>query len=165
MRKLILLLAMMLLNIVVVISQTTSAERSRFANRLNMAKSNKVGLNPNSSERLQVPFGPYNYKGVDAVSSKFMLDAYPNDNPYLVENLFTTLGLDKVVFDKFILQIFLYCDSEEKLTVNLLNALCGDRDLSKHIFDKFLKENTRIIKQRLTNNPYASDIKERKQQQ
>jgi len=144
--------------------QVTPSDEEMFARNLNLRKESKIGVNPNTQQALQVPFGELNYKGVDAVSSKFMLNAYPNENPLLVEGLFTTLGLDKAVFDKFMFQIFLYCDADKDLTSRMIEVFCDDYNLSQRIFVQYWKENKILLQANLKYNPYFEEIKERNPQ-
>lgn len=112
-----------------------SKDRMKFAQNLNIRRANHEAANPHAAGFLQVPFGEINYKGVEAVSTKFMLDAYPKEDPHLVMGLFETLGLDSVVFRKFMFQAFLATNGDKHLTVGLLNALCDNLSVSQRIFN------------------------------
>lgn len=142
-------------------AQVSNADMSQFAEKLNSRRTQEVGVNPNSRDFMQVPFGPINYKGVKQISTKFMSDIYPNQDMRLVNGMFTTLGLDKVVFDKFILQLFLYADGDKDIASSLIYLMCGDPNLSKRIYDRYSVTNATLIKRRLQSNPYIDDIKER----
>jgi hypothetical protein len=121
-------------------AQVNSNDIRTFGQNLNIRRKNNVGINPHSVDHLQVPFGNLNYNGVKAVSSKFLSNAYPNDNPILVGGLFSTIGLDKVVFDKFIFQLFLYAEGDKKIVIRLINAFCDNITLSNRIYDQYKKE-------------------------
>lgn len=157
MRK-ILLTILILITTTQTFAQVNSNDIRTFGNNLNIRRKNNVGINPHSVDHLQVPFGNFNYNGVKAVSSKFLSIAYPNDNPILVGGLFSTIGLDKVVFDKFIFQIFIYAEGDKSIVIGLINALCDNIPLSNRIYDQYKKEYaTKIGKIKKTTSSQAVD--------
>ncbi len=128
-----------------------------FADKLNQRREENAGANPYIDGYIQVPFGPVNYKGVKAVSDKFMLDIYPDQDIRLVMGMFTTLGLDKVVFDKFILRIFMYGNKDREITEGLIRVMCDDADLAERIYTQWSKAHSTVIGNALVHNPYRGD--------
>lgn len=96
-------------------AQVSSSDRFKFGQNLEIRRELNVGFSLIPSQRLSVPFGNFVYNGVRMVSFKFISNAYPEVKITLVEGFFSTIGLDKKVFDKFIYQIFLYDQAEKKL--------------------------------------------------
>lgn len=97
-------------------------------------------MNPYMPDHIGVQFGNLKYNGVREVSTKFIINAYPNDNPFLINPLFATIGVDKVIFDKFIYQILIYNNGEKITTLKIINSLCGNSVLSNRVYDGYAKE-------------------------
>lgn len=120
--------------------QVSKQDIKHFGENLNIRREQRIGVNPYARGFLQVPFDELDIKGVYAVSSKFMSLTYPNQNPILVEGMFTTIEMDKVVFDKFIFQIFKHLENDKRNIIGLLNSFCDNEELAERIYSQYTKE-------------------------
>jgi hypothetical protein len=140
-------------------AQVSSSDINKFGINLEIRRELNVGMNPASPDYISVPVEDLTYNGVEAVSTMLIIKAYPEVNISLVTGFFSTIGLDKRVFDKFIYQIFLYTQANKKTTVLLINALCGNIELSNRIYEKYGKEYAKKIDSIITKKK-QDEIKE-----